>query len=218
MESIHERSKKALLKDLFDQGINDLDVLAAMQTLPREIFIPQDEQERAYLNIAIPIGQGQTISQPTIVAKMTSALALDKSCRVLEVGTGSGYQTAILAQLAGDVFTIERLAELSLTARERLSSLGLTNVEFAVGDGTLGWPEKGPFDRIILTAAGPKIPPPLIDQLAEGGRMVLPIESSPGIQQLYLYRKRDGELEPQSLGGCRFVPLVGAEGWESAGI
>ncbi len=218
MESIHERSKKALLKDLFDQGINDLDVLAAMQTLPREIFIPQDEQERAYLNIAIPIGQGQTISQPTIVAKMTSALALDKSCRVLEVGTGSGYQTAILAQLAGDVFTIERLAELSLQARERLSSLGLTNVEFAVGDGTLGWPEKGPFDRIILTAAGPKIPPPLIDQLAEGGRMVLPIESSPGIQQLYLYRKRDGELEPQSLGGCRFVPLVGAEGWESAGI
>jgi protein-L-isoaspartate(D-aspartate) O-methyltransferase len=218
VESIHERSKKALLKDLFDQGINDLDVLAAMQTLPREIFIPQDEQERAYLNIAIPIGQGQTISQPTIVAKMTSALALDKSCRVLEVGTGSGYQTAILAQLAGDVFTIERLAELSLQARERLSSLGLTNVEFAVGDGTLGWPEKGPFDRIILTAAGPKIPPPLIDQLAEGGRMVLPIESSPGIQQLYLYRKRDGELEPQSLGGCRFVPLVGAEGWESAGI
>jgi protein-L-isoaspartate(D-aspartate) O-methyltransferase len=218
MEATHERSKKALLKELFDQGINDLDVLAAIQSIPREIFVPPDDQERAYLNVALSIGQGQTISQPTIVAKMTSALALDQSCRVLEVGTGSGYQTAILARLAGEVFTIERLRELSHQARERLSSLGLSNVEYAVGDGTLGWPEKGPFDRIILTAAGPKIPPPLIDQLAEGGRMVLPIESSPGAQQLYLYRKREGELEPQSLGGCRFVPLVGAEGWESAGI
>lgn len=213
MDAQVDQARRALLRDLFQQGINDLDVLAAIQTTPRELFCPEEHQSRAYENIPLPIGMGQTISQPTIVARMTSALALDKTCRVLEVGTGSGYQAAILAKLAGQVFTVERIPELSQQAAERLATLGLSNIQFRVGDGTLGWPEQGPFDRIILTAAGPKIPPPLVEQLADGGRMVLPLESAPGMQQLYLYRKREGELEPQSLGGCRFVPLVGSEGW-----
>jgi protein-L-isoaspartate(D-aspartate) O-methyltransferase len=206
-------ARRALLRDLFDQGINDLDVLAAIQNIPREWFVPPDLVDRAYDNTPLPIGMGQTISQPMIVAKMTSALAIEKDSRVLEVGTGSGYQTAILARLAPEVFTIERFDELSRLAMDRLASLGVTNVRSRVGDGTLGWPEAAPFDRIILTAAGPRIPPALVKQLAEGGRLVLPIESTPGVQTLYLFRKHHGELEPQSLGGCRFVRLIGEEGW-----
>jgi protein-L-isoaspartate(D-aspartate) O-methyltransferase len=208
-----EGPRRALLKDLFDQGMNDLDVLAAIQNVPRELFVPANLIDRAYDNGALPIGHGQTISQPTIVARMTSALAIDRDSRVLEVGTGSGYQTAILSRLAAEVFTIERVEELARAAEARLGQLGVTNVRFRVGDGTLGWPELAPFDRIILTASGPKVPETLAGELAEGGRMVLPIESAPGVQHLYLYRKYAGELEPQSLGGCRFVRLVGAEGW-----
>lgn len=206
--------KRALLKQLFDEGINDLDVLAAIQTTPRELFVPERYQSNAYENRPLPIGRGQTISQPSIIALMTSSLELSKSHRVLEIGTGSGYQAAILARLAGEVFTIERHPDLAEQAKERLASLGLDNVHVRVGDGTLGWPEEAPFDRMMVTAAGPRVPASLVGQLTEGGRVVIPIHS-PGEenQRLYLFVKHGEELEPTLLSGCRFVPLLGEEGW-----
>jgi protein-L-isoaspartate(D-aspartate) O-methyltransferase len=196
--------------------VNDIDVLAAVQKIPRELFVPASQREASYENHPLPIGHGQTISQPLIIAKMSEALALNKEHRVLEVGTGSGYQTAILARLAKDVFTVERIAELSQKAADLNAQLGFHNVHYRIGDGTLGWLEEAPFDRILVTAAGPKVPTNLVEQLTEGGRLVIPVESADSHhQRLYLYIKQNGELEPRFLGGCRFVPLVGAQGWEA---
>ncbi|MBX9655445.1 protein-L-isoaspartate(D-aspartate) O-methyltransferase [bacterium] len=214
--SPYDVPRRQLLKELVDQGINDIDVLASIQCIPRELFIPAADREEAYANHPVPVGYGQTISQPFIIARMTTALALTKESKVLEIGTGSGYQTAILARLAREVYSIERIPALSQQAQQVLSELHYSNVHFRVGDGTLGWPEAAPFDSIIVTAAGPKIPPRLADQLVEGGRLVMPVESTDShLQRLYLYLKKDGELEPQFLGGCRFVPLVGADGWQA---
>lgn len=212
--SPYDAERRQLLKELVEQGINDIDVLASIQKIPRERFIPPRDREAAYENHPVPVGFGQTISQPFIIAKMTTALALTKDSKVLEIGTGSGYQTAILARLAHEVYTIERIPELSMRTQEILAELHYQNVHFQIGDGTLGWPEAAPFDSIIVTAAGPKIPPKLLEQLADGGRLVMPVESTDShLQRLYLYLKRDGEIEPRFLGGCRFVPLVGADGW-----
>lgn len=209
-------ARKRLLRELFEGGVNDLDALAAIQTVPRERFIPEAQRESAYENIPLTIGYGQTISQPLIVAKMTAALAPTKELRVLEVGTGSGYQTAILAKLAGKIYTVERFPELSEQAKRVVSELGFDNVEYRVGDGTLGWPEEAPFDRILATAAGPKVPAALEKQLADGGRLVMPIQDADDeSQRLYLFTKSQGELEPTFLAGCRFVPLVGEQGYDS---
>lgn len=187
-------------------------VLAALREVPRTEFVPTDRRADAYANRPLPIGFGQTISQPFIVAVMSDMLALVPESRVLEIGTGCGYQTAFLARLAGQVFTVEIVAELSSSAQGRLKKLGVSNVEFRVGDGRLGWPEHGPYDAIIVTAAATgEIPPTLLEQLAPGGRMVVPSGASMLAQELVLATKDEsGRIAKRSLFPVAFVPLVKA--------
>jgi protein-L-isoaspartate(D-aspartate) O-methyltransferase len=182
-------------------------VLAAMERVPREEFVPADIAYEAYDDRALPIDCDQTISQPIIVAMMTEALQVAGSERVLEIGTGSGYQTALLAELAAEVFSIERHAELARRAEQRLHDFGYRNVHIRTGDGTLGWPEEAPFDRIIVTAAAEECPPALWEQLAEGGILVGPFGPS-SEQALYEMHKIGGQPQSRILTGCRFVPLV----------
>lgn len=203
--------RQEMLEQLADREIRSHDVLSAMARVPREKFVPEGVRHLAYADRALPIACDQTISQPYIVALMTEALTLTGSERVLEIGTGSGYQTAILAELAGSVVSIERHAELSREAQRVLDELGYANVELIVGDGTLGWPEGAPYDRILVAAAAAQVPPALIEQLAEGGTLVIPVGASDG-QVLEAYRKLGGKLHAEPLSGCRFVPLVGAQG------
>ncbi len=200
--------RKMLREHLRRRGIHDRRVLQAFQDTPREQFVQSALQDDAYADTALPIDCGQTISQPYIVALMTEALNLTGSEKVLEVGTGSGYQAAILSQLAGHVISIERHAHLSEQAGRRLAALGCTNVRLIVGDGTQGWPEEAPYDRIIVTAAADSCPPALAEQLAEGGVMVIPV-GDVYEQDLVRWEKRDGQLVRRSLGLCRFVPLIG---------
>ena len=188
--------------------ISDPAVLDAIKRVPRHQFVPEHLQDQAYEDRPLPIGQGQTISQPFVVALMTQALELTPESKVLEIGTGSGYQTAILAELAGDVYTVEVRPELQERARLILEDLGYTNIHYRVGDGWLGWPEEAPFDAIIVTAAAPEWPQALIKQLAEGGRMVIPVGERDWNQTLWLLTKLDGQLIKESLGPVRFVPLV----------
>ncbi len=207
-----ERARDELLSELRYLGIVDERVLAAMARVPRHLFVPPHLVPYAYEDMPLPIGQGQTVSQPYIVALSTEALELKPTDRVLEVGTGSGYQTAILAELAGTVYTVERLEPLSLEAQERLAHLGYRNVRFRVGDGTKGWPEEAPFDAILVTAGAPHIPPSLAKQLREGGRMVIPVGDRHQ-QELLAVRKQGGQLVQRVLCPCTFVPLIGEEGW-----
>ncbi len=188
--------------------ITNPDVLAAIERVPRHRFVPEHLQAHAYDDRPLPIGLGQTISQPFVVALMTQALALTPETRVLEIGTGSGYQTAILAELAGAVYTIEVRPALQEQARRILADLGYANIHFRVGDGWEGWPAEAPFPAIIVTAAAPKWPQALIAQLAEGGRMVIPVGDMDWNQTLWLLVRRDGELIKESLGPVRFVPLI----------
>lgn len=184
-------------------------VAAAMAAVPRHQFVTTTARSQAYINRPLSIGHGQTISQPFIVALMTDLLDLQASSRVLEIGTGSGYQAAILAEISSHVYSIEIIAPLAAEARERLDTLGYSNVEVRTGDGNLGWPEAAPFDAIIVTAAG-KLPPALIEQLAPGGRMVIPIDDGLGTQMLtVIINHADGEIEHQRLLPVRFVPLTG---------
>jgi protein-L-isoaspartate(D-aspartate) O-methyltransferase len=184
-----------------------------MGAVPRERFVPDDQRSRAYADNPLPIGDGQTISQPYIVALMTQLLAVDEGCDVLEVGTGSGYQTAILAYLAGRVWTIERFADLSARARTVLAALGIANVEFCVGDGSRGWPDPRRFDRIMITAAVPDFPVPLLAQLADRGRVVAPV--GPGrVQELTVGEKVAGRLVERRACRCRFVKLLGEHGYQ----
>jgi len=194
------------------RGIKDERVLAVMAEVPRELFVRPQDRPFAYDDRALPIGLGQTISQPYMVALMTELLDPQPHHRVLEIGTGSGYQTAILAKLAGHVYTLERLAELSRAARQRLQSLGLNNVTYLVGDGSRGWPAFAPYDRIIVTAGSPNVPPPLIEQLADGGKLVIPVGGSDE-QVLTLVEKHGDRLIERPSIPCRFVPLVGKEAW-----
>ncbi len=194
------------------QGITDPRVLAAMGRVPRHLFVPEPLREWSYEDRPLPIGHEQTISQPYIVALMTEALALEGTEKVLEIGTGSGYQTAILCELSREVFSIERIPELAEGARRRLEELGYGNVHVRVGDGTLGWPEEAPFDRIIVTGALPRIPDPLWEQLAEGGRLVAPIGPR-GEQFLYVVSKERDKPRRRALCPCSFVPIIGAKGW-----
>lgn len=194
------------------RGVTDARVLDAMGSIPRELFVPPESRCMAYEDRAVPIGLGQTISQPFIVAYMTEQLRVTPMCRVLEVGTGTGYQTAVLSRLAQRVFSIERIAPLQLTAEAVLRELGIENVRFRVGDGTLGWPEHAPFDRILVTAGGPRIPPSLLEQLDDGGIMIAPLGSWQEQHIMRIEREGDRFTETQLL-GCRFVRLLGEEGW-----
>jgi len=209
LDSARERM---LQYDLRGRDITDPAVLKVMAEIPREVFVPPTDRWRAYANGPLPIGEGQTISQPYIVALMTQELRIQRESEVLEIGTGSGYQTAVLARLAQRVFTIERSPDLSAAAREVLKKLGIDNVEFRVGDGSCGWPEARTFDRILLTAAVPDFPPPLVAQLAEAGVIVAPIGQS-SVQELVVAEKRRGKLIERGVCGCRFVKLIGEYGF-----
>lgn len=195
------------------RGVRDRAVLRAMRNVPREEFVPDELRNRAYDDGPLPIGSNQTISQPFIVASMVESLQLSVDDRVLEIGVGSGYAAAVIAEIVDEVYGIERHEELASTARERLGRLGYDNVEIRLGDGTKGWEEKAPFDAIVVAAAAPKIPESLKDQLAIGGRMVIPVGSSTFDQSLIrITRTRHGVTE-ERLEAVRFVPLVGEEGW-----
>ena len=196
------------------RGIRDPDVLEAMRSVPRELFVPERQAEFVYEDSPLPIEEGQTISQPYIVALMTEALELSKQNRVLEVGTGSGYAAAVLAHIAAEVYTIERHPTLAESAKNRLAQAGYQNVSVRAGDGTLGWPEKAPFDAIVVAAGGPSVPPALLDQLAIGGRLVIPIGKELRLQRLIRVTRTSHEnFTTDDLGGVQFVPLIGAAGF-----
>lgn len=197
------------------RGIKDERVLKAMEKIPRHLFVEPALEDQAYNDTPLPIGEGQTISQPYMVAIMTEALKLSGKEKVLEIGTGSGYQTAILAEIAEQVFSIERIATLAAQARKTLDALKYFNVAIRVGDGSLGWRDQAPFDAIIVTAGAPNIPRPLVEQLAIGGRLVIPVGGR-FTQELYrVTRLSDDpeEVKKEALGGCRFVDLIGEHGW-----
>lgn len=196
-----------------EHGITDPRVLDAMGAVPREAFVTARDEPSAYDERPLPIGEGQTISQPLIVATMTQALELTGGERVLEVGTGSGYQAAVLRQIVARVISVERLPGLAESARRRLASLGIDGVEVHVADGSLGWPGAGPYDAIVVTAGGPEIPPALLDQLAPGGRLVMPVGRRAVQHLLRARRSRSGELTVEDLGAVSFVPLIGEQGW-----
>lgn len=195
------------------RGISDVRVLEAMRKVPRHLFVDPVLAGRAYEDAPLPIGEGQTISQPYMVAVMTAALSLQGGERVLEIGTGSGYQAAVLAELAGQVYSIERIPALADRAQGTLRRLGYDNVTIRVGDGSMGWPEAAPFEAIVVTAGAPCVPPPLVEQLQVGGRLVIPV-GSPHAQTLRrVLRKEDG-VDQEELVGCVFVRLVGEHGWQ----
>jgi protein-L-isoaspartate(D-aspartate) O-methyltransferase len=209
-ETAADRRAHMVERQLVERGIRDPDVLAAMRAVPRHLFVPDDLQHAAYDDSPLPIGFGQTISQPYMVACMTELLRVNVRSRVLDVGAGSGYQTAVLAELAGEVLALERIAALEEQARERLERMGYDNVTVRLGDGSQGWPERAPFDGIMVAAAAPEAPPPLIEQLAEGGRLVIPLGDAHRDQILTVYERRAGDLIVEQALRCRFVPLIAA--------
>jgi protein-L-isoaspartate(D-aspartate) O-methyltransferase len=212
-ETFTQRRVEMVQRQLARRGIRDQRVLTALEQVAREVFVPEGIRDSAYEDRALPVDCGQTISQPYIVGKMTEQLALATSDHVLEIGTGTGYQTAILAELAAEVFTIERHAELSVLASERLNRLGYANIRYRHGDGTIGWTEHAPYDAIIVTAGAPSVPRELQLQLAEGGRLVIPVGDE-RTQTLYTLRRRRDKFVQEAGIGCRFVKLVGAAGWQ----
>jgi protein-L-isoaspartate(D-aspartate) O-methyltransferase len=201
-----------LILDLRRSGIHDRRILSAIESVPRRLFLSARYHDQAYANRAVPIECGQTISQPTVVAMMTEALSVTPESRVLEIGTGSGYQAAVLARLAAHVFTIERYEQLAMLAKERLEVLRIRNVSVRVGDGGDGWPEEAPFDRIMITAAAEEIPPALFAQLAENGVVVAPVGSRHGIQTLKRYERTADGIVEKTLADVRFVPLITSGG------
>jgi protein-L-isoaspartate(D-aspartate) O-methyltransferase len=205
--------KRMVETQLIPRGIHDPLVLKAMGKVPREAFVPAHIRDAAYSDNALPIAEGQTISQPYIVALMTQELDLKGPEKVLEIGTGSGYQAAILAEIVRELYTVERVAPLQEKAKEILSRLGYQNIYFKIFNGTLGWPEHAPYDGIIVTAGAPDIPEPLVAQLSQGGRMIIPVGDSLG-QDLLKIRKVKGRTLTEDLGAVRFVRLVGEHGWE----
>ena len=205
--------ERMVKNQLASRNIADERVLQAMGKIPRHLFISEALAGEAYNDHPVPIGEKQTISQPYIVAIMTEALELQGKENTLEIGTGSGYQTAILAELSSRVYTIERIKSLLVDARKLLAQLGYSNVLFKAFDGTLGWKEYAPFDAIMVTAGAPSLPEPLMDQLADNGRMVIPVGDR-YTQELIKVTKKGENLEQESLGGCRFVDLIGIHGWK----
>jgi len=198
------------------RGVRDPRVLRVMEEVPRERFLPADQADSAFADSAVPIGAGQTLSQPYMVAIMTAQLEPQPGQRILEIGTGSGYQTAVLARLARQVYTIERIAALQDAARELLHDLGIENVSYRIGDGSTGWPQEAPFDGIMVTAGAPEVPASLTDQLAEGGRLIIPVGRSQE-QILTTVMRRQGRLIELPGIACRFVKLIGRQGWPEQG-
>jgi protein-L-isoaspartate(D-aspartate) O-methyltransferase len=208
------RLEQMIRQQVIERGITDPRVLSALRSVPREKFFPQDNQSDAFADRAAPIGHGQTISQPYMVALMTERLDVQPHHRVLEIGTGSGYQAAILAKLASEVYSIERVKPLLDDAFNRMMDMNVRNVHFHYGDGTLGWPEQAPFDRILIAAGAPNVPQKLLgEQLVDGGLAVLPIGPDDE-QMLVVVRKEGAKLHTTDVCQCRFVKLIGAEGWE----
>lgn len=207
-----ETQREQLIQSLAKDGVRDTRVLAVIASVPRECFVTEAYRGAAYENSALPITHGQTISQPLIVALMTQALQLSGNERVLEIGTGSGYQAAVLARLAAHVYSVERYQQLSYQAAQRLQQAEIDNVSLYVGDGTLGWPDQAPYDRILVTAAAPEVPSQLLAQLAPNGILVIPVGRQDR-QELRVIQRTFFGIKSHSLGGCVFVPLVGEEGW-----
>ncbi len=207
-------ARRRLVELLQDKGIRDLAVLRAIDMVPRHRFVPESVRHRAYDDSALPIGAGQTISQPYVHARALELLELTGSERVLEIGTGSAYQTALLAELASQVFSVERVGTLLDRSRALLAELGVRNVSMLLGDGTLGWRDYAPYDGIVVGAGAPHVPPALEEQLAEGGRLLLPIGDREE-QMLAVFTKREGQLVRRDITPVRFVPLIGAGGWPS---
>lgn len=201
-------------EQLIKRGINDERVLRAMGTVPRHLFVDQAFEPRAYSDHPLPIGHDQTISQPYIVALMCQELRMEKGKKVLEIGTGSGYQTAVLSVLGYEIYTIERIPELSNRARNIARRLKLTGIQFKIGDGTLGWKEASPFDGIVVTAGAPVVPDDLVEQLAVGGKIVIPVGNRIS-QRLQVITKGEKIIEKNDICGCTFVPLVGEHGWKN---
>ncbi len=217
MDRDYERLRRMMVEhQIRARGIRDPLVLEAFLRVPRHEFVPENLRSMAYDDTPLPIGRGQTISQPFMVALMTEALGIRGGEKVLEVGTGSGYQAAILAEMGCDVHTVEREPELAREAMKRLSRLGYRGVKVHVGDGTLGLPEEAPFQAILVTAGGPRVPEPLKEQLdPQGGVLVIPVGER-GFQELLRVTRRGNRFSTENLGGCRFVPLIGEEGWRDA--
>jgi protein-L-isoaspartate(D-aspartate) O-methyltransferase len=195
------------------RGVSDPAVLSAMRSLHRHLFVEEAFACKAYSDGPLPIGEGQTISQPYIVARMSELLQVEPGMSVLEIGTGSGYQAAVLAHMGADVYTVERIKKLFFTARKRFMDMRMFSVKLKLDDGTMGWPEHAPYDRIIVTAGGPEVPEPLIGQLADPGRMLIPVGESKRVQRLVLIEKLDGRVTRSDQGDVAFVDLVGQHGW-----
>ena len=212
IQSYAGQRRKMVEEQLVERGIKDLGVLEAMSRVPRHLFAQESLRHRAYGDYPLPIGENQTLSQPYIVASMTAALSLKGEERVLEIGTGSGYQTAVVAELARQVFTIERLNNLSRKAQKILEGLNYMNIVFKMFDGTYGWPDQAPFDAILVTASAKEIPESLIKQLGEGGRLVAPTGDADE-QKLVVLTKNGSRVSRRELGACKFVPLIGKYGW-----
>lgn len=208
----YERLRRDLIGTIREKGIDDLEVLRAFDQVPRHLFLPEAVHHRAYEDAPLPIGYGQTASQPSLQALYLQTLRLTPRDRVLEVGTGSGFQTALLAQLAGHVYSVERIRELSMRAREVLDRLRVRNVALLVGDGTIGWSRYAPYNAILVAAGAPAVPSALIEQLAPGGRMLIPIGDRKE-QKLLLYRRTEDGVETEEITRCTFVPLIGRFGW-----
>ncbi|WP_027722754.1 protein-L-isoaspartate(D-aspartate) O-methyltransferase [Maridesulfovibrio zosterae] len=209
-----KRSRFKMVEDqIVARGVSDKTVLDAMRKVQRHLFVQDALASRAYSDSALPIGEGQTISQPFIVAFMSELLQIQPGHKVLEIGTGSGYQAAVLAEMGADVFSVERIRKLFLAARKLLFDLRYFNIQLKLDDGTMGWPDEAPYDRIIVTAGGPEIPQYLVDQLADHGRLVIPVGGQKRAQRLMLVTKEDGKIETTDMGGCAFVDLVGKQGW-----
>ncbi len=209
--------KKMVASQLRSRGVRDERVLRAMEKIPRHLFVEEGLRDQAYSDHPLPIGERQTISQPYIVALMTEALSLEGTEKILEVGTGSGYQAAVLAELADRVFSIERIAKMADRARRILGALRYSNVLIKVGDGTYGWKDEAPFDGIIVTAGAPKVPETLVAQLAVGGRLVIPVGDrfTQTLFRVVRWSEDPGDVEKEDLGGCRFVDLIGDHGWKN---
>jgi protein-L-isoaspartate(D-aspartate) O-methyltransferase len=214
MRNLDVRREIMIERDLKGRGIRDPAVLAAMREVPREEFVPAELAEHAYDDYPLPIDEGQTISQPYMVAYMAESLELSPTDRVLEIGTGSGYSAAVLSRLVAEVYTVEHFAGLAASAGGRLGRLGYDNIRIFVGDGTLGWLEHAPYDAIVVTAGAPRVPEPLLQQLVIGGRLVIPVGPNRLVQTLIRVRRvKEGEYREESLLAVQFVPLVGAAGW-----
>lgn len=205
--------EKMVLDQIETRGITDQNVLRAMRTVPRHLFVDEALQAQAYEDHPLPIGHGQTISQPYIVALMSSILEIMPGMKILEIGTGSGYQAAVLAEMGADVFTVERIRPLYQKARKLFSDLKYHFIKTKLDDGTMGWPEKSPFDRILVTAGGPNVPQPLIEQLADPGILAIPVGETKRSQILVKLTLKDGEFKRENMGSVAFVDLVGKFGW-----